>query len=86
MVYAQSPPLVEKEWLTAEELSSGGRRRDLDARSGQRIGMRPEKASIHSLHSFGRKRDQVASERPAIVQTLTLDRSDQPFGKAVLPG
>jgi hypothetical protein len=38
MQYAQSPPLVEKDWLTAEETSSGGPARDLDARSDQRIG------------------------------------------------
>ena len=29
MVYSQSPPLVEKEWLTAEETSSGGRGRPI---------------------------------------------------------
>jgi hypothetical protein len=51
MVYSQSPPLVEKEWLTAEETSAGGRARDLDARSDQRIGIRPKKPSIHSPHS-----------------------------------
>ena len=50
MVYSQSPPLLEKEWLTAEEISPGGRARDLDARSDQRIGVRPNKPSIHSPH------------------------------------
>jgi hypothetical protein len=50
MVYSQSPPLVEKEWLTAaEELSPGGRARDPDARSDERI--RPNKRPIHSPHS-----------------------------------
>src|SRR5258707_5750848 len=66
MVYSQSPPLVEKEWLTAEETSSGVRARDLDARSDQRIGIRPKKPSIHSPHSSSLKDDQVASGRPTI--------------------
>src|SRR5467141_3952260 len=66
MVYSQSPPLVEKEWLAAEETSSGGRARDLDARSDQRIGIRPKKPSIHSPHSSSLKDDQVASGRPTI--------------------
>src|SRR6266481_7757064 len=75
MVYSQSPPLVEKEWLTAEETSSGGRARDLDARS-QRIGIRPKKPSIHSPHSSSLKDDQVASGRPTIGRRIfrTLTR------------
>src|SRR5712671_568934 len=71
MVYSQSPPLVEKEWLAAEETSSGGRARDLDARSDQRIGIRPKKPSIHSPHSSSLKDDQVASGRPTIGRRLT---------------
>ena len=83
MVYSQSPPLVEKEWLTAEETSSGGRARDLDARS-QRIGIRPKKPSIHSPHSSSLKDDQVASGRPTIGRRIfrTLTR----FFIAVLIG
>src|SRR5712675_126413 len=74
MVYSQSPPLVEKEWLTAEETSAGGRARDLDARSDQRIGIRPKKPSIHSPHSSSD--DQVASGRPTIGRRIfrTLTR------------
>src|SRR5467141_2674782 len=76
MVYSQSPPLVEKEWLAAEETSSGGRARDLDARSDQRIGIRPKKPSIHSPHSSSLKDDQVASGRPTIGRRIfrTLTR------------
>src|SRR6266478_2152836 len=84
MVYSQSPPLVEKEWLTAEETSSGGRARDLDARSDQRIGIRPKKPSIHSPHSSSLKDDQVASDRPSVGRRIfrTLTR----FFIAVLIG
>jgi hypothetical protein len=56
MHYSQSPPLVENDWLTAEETSSGGPARDLDARSDRRIGIRPMKSSIQP----------VASDRPSI--------------------
>jgi len=48
MLYSQSPPLAEKEWLTAEETSSGRSARDPDARSDLRSGRRPLKAPIHS--------------------------------------
>jgi hypothetical protein len=76
MSYSQSPPLVEKEWLTAEETSSGRRARDLDARFDQRIGIRPKKPSIHSPHSYSLKGDNVASDRPSIgrriFRTFTL--------------
>ena len=44
MLYSQSPPLAEKEWLTAEETSSGRSARDPDARSDLRSGRRPLKA------------------------------------------
>ena len=66
MNYSQSPPLVEKEWLTAEENSSGGPGRNLDARSAQRIGIRPMKPSIRSPRPSGLNDDQVASDRPSI--------------------
>lgn len=74
MQYSQSPPLVEKDWLTAEETSYGGPARDLDARSDQRIGVRPMKPSIQ----------QVASDRPSIGRRIfrTLTR----FSIAVLIG
>jgi hypothetical protein len=63
MNYSQSPSLVEREWLTAEETLSGGPARDLDARSDQRIGIRPMKPSIRSPCLKG---DHVASNRPSI--------------------
>src|SRR6266849_10458616 len=68
MHYSQSPPLAEKEWLTAGA-------RDLDAVSDQRIGIRAVKPSIHSPRSSSLKGDQVASDRPSvgrrIFRTLT---------------
>ena len=67
MHYSQSPPLAEKEWLTAGA-------RDLDAISDQRIDERPVKPSTHSPRSSS-KVDQVASDRPPlgrrIFRTLT---------------
>jgi hypothetical protein len=62
MNYSQSPPLVEKEWLTAGETWSGRPPRDLDARSDERIGERPMKPSISSPGPS----DRVASVRPSI--------------------
>jgi hypothetical protein len=50
MLNSQSPPLAEKEWLTAEETSSGRSARDPDARSDLRSGRSPLKAPIHSPH------------------------------------
>ena len=84
MNYSQSPPLVEKEWLTAEETSAGGPARDLDARSDQRIGLRPMKPSIRSPRPSGLKGDHVASNRPSIGRRIfrTLTR----FFIAVLIG
>jgi hypothetical protein len=84
MNYSQSPPLVEKEWLTAEENSSGGPARNLDVRSAQRIGIRPMKPSIRSPLSSGLKDDHVASDRPSIGRRIfrTLTR----FFIAVLIG
>jgi hypothetical protein len=83
-MYSQSPPLMEKEWLTAEETSFGGRAREPDARSDQRMGMRPRKPSIHSPHSSSLKDDRVASGRPSIGRRIfrTLTR----FSIAVLIG
>src|SRR5713226_1348861 len=60
-MYSQSPPLVEKEWLTAEETSSGG--------------LRSMKPSIRSPRPSGLKDDHVASDRASIgrriLRTLT---------------
>ncbi len=84
MSYSQSPPLAETEWLTAEETSSGGLRRDPDARSDQRIGGRHMKPSIDVPypHRFGK--GSLASGRPSvgrrIFRTLTW------FSIAVLIG
>jgi hypothetical protein len=76
MHYSQSPPLAEKEWLTAGA-------RDLDAISDQRIGVRPAKPSMHSPRSSS-KVDQVASDRPSVGRRIfrTLTR----FFIAVLIG
>ena len=84
MNYSQSPPLVEKEWLTAEENSSRGPARNLDVRSAQRIGIRPMKPSIRSPRPSGLKDDHVASDRPSIGRRIfrTLTR----FFIAVLIG
>lgn len=82
MVYSQSSPLVEKEWLTVEGTSSSVRARDLHARSEQRIGLSPNKPSIHSSRSL--KDGQVARDRPSIGRRIfrTLTR----FFIAVLIG
>ncbi len=75
-MYSQSIPLVEKEW--------GGRPSDLDARSDQRIGIRPMKPSIRSPRPSGLKDDHIASDRPSIGRRIfrTLTR----FFIAVLIG
>jgi hypothetical protein len=66
MHYSQSPPLAEKEWLTAEA-------RDLDAMSDQRIGIRPMKRAIDPPRSSSD--DKVSSGRPSfgsrVFRTLT---------------
>ena len=59
MHYSQSPPLAEKEWLTAAA-------RDLDAISDQRMGPRPVKPSMHSPRSSSLKHDPVTSGRPSV--------------------
>ena len=72
MAYPGGQPLVEKELLTDEGISSGVRERNLHPRSNQRTGMWPHKPSIHpsSLRD-----SQVASRRPSvgrrILRTLT---------------
>jgi len=66
MHYSQSPPLADKEWLTAEA-------RDLDAISDQRIGVRPMKQSIDPPRSSSD--DRISSGRPSfgsrVFRTLT---------------
>jgi len=66
MLYSQSPPLAEKEWLTAEETSSGRSARDPDARSDLRSGRLPLNAPIHSPHPSSLTDREVASNRPSI--------------------
>jgi hypothetical protein len=84
MVYPQGAPLVKKEWLTAEDLSTGRHARDLDARSEQRIDIPPNKPSIHSLHPSSRKDGRGARDQPSIGRRIfrTLTR----FFIAVLIG
>src|SRR5712692_4119468 len=67
-MYSQSIPLVEKEW--------GGRPSDLDARSDQRIGIRPMKPSIRSPRPSGLQAAHIASDRPSIGRRIfrTLTR------------
>ena len=78
MNYAQRPLLVEKEWLTSEEISSEVPLRDLPARSDQR--KRPRKASIDSPYAFGRG----ANGRPSIGRRML--RSLSRFSIAVVIG
>ena len=84
MLYSQSPPLAEKEWLTAEETSSGGLARDPNARSDQRIGRRRTKLSIDPPHPYRFGEGQLAGGRPSIGRRIfrTLAR----FSIAVLIG
>ena len=66
MIYSQSPPLAEKESLTAEETPPGSSARDPDVRSDLRFGRRPLKAPIHSPHPSRLNDREVASDRPSI--------------------
>src|SRR5215207_823083 len=84
MLYSQSPPLAEKEWLTAEETSAGRSARDRDARSDLRSGMRPLKAPIHSPHPSRLNDREVASDRPSIGRRML--RSLTRISIAVLVG
>jgi hypothetical protein len=64
MLYSQGP-FAKQERQKAEPASSSRSARDhLGDRFDQRDGMRQGTASIHSIHSFGRTDDQVASQRP----------------------
>ena len=84
MLYSQSPPLAEKEWLTAEETSSGRSARDPDARFDLRSGRRPLKAPIHSPHPSTLNDREVASDRPSIGRRML--RSLTRFSIAALIG
>jgi len=84
MLYSQSPPLAEKEWLTAEETSSGRSARDPDARSDLRSGRRPLKAPIDSPHPSRLNDREVASDRPSIGRRML--RSLTRFSIAALIG
>ncbi len=84
MVYSQSPPLAETEWLTAEETSSDGSARDPDARSDLRSGRRPLKAPIQSPHPPRLNDREVASDRPSIGRRML--RSLTRFSIAALIG
>jgi hypothetical protein len=72
MSYAQSPPLVETEWLSAGEPA-----RDLNAHSDQRI-------ETHSPPPSSLKEGQVARDRPSIGRRLF--RNLPRFSIAVLIG
>ncbi len=65
MNYPQSPR-AENERPAAGQASSGRSARPPDVKLEQRGGTRSTTASVHTLHSFGRKGDQVASARPSI--------------------
>ena len=84
MSYSQSQTVADNEWLTVEEISSGGRPRRLDALSDQRTGMRTKKPSNRSVHSFGHKDYHGTRDRPSIGRRVrrTLFR----FFMAVLIG
>ena len=65
MIYPQGPR-AEKERPAAGQALSGRSARAADAGFDQRGGTRSTTASVHTLHSFGRKGDQVAGDRPSI--------------------
>jgi hypothetical protein len=84
MLHSQSPPLAEKDWLTAEQISPGGHARDPDARSDQRMGRRRMKPPIDAPRPYRFGEGQLASGRPSIGRRIfrTLAR----FSIAVLIG
>jgi hypothetical protein len=84
MLYSQSPPLADKEWLIAKETSAGRSARDPDARSDLRSGMRPLKAPIHSPHPSRLDYREVASDGPSIGRRML--RSLTRFSIAALIG
>jgi hypothetical protein len=84
MLYSQSPPLAEKEWPSAEEISSGGLVRDPDARSDRRFGRRRVKPTIDSSYPYRFGEGQAKSGRPSIGRRIV--RSLARFSIAVLIG
>src|SRR5262245_57818358 len=66
MIFQQGPR-AEKDWRTAEQISTGRSAHDhLDDRFDQRTDRRSRTASIHSLHSSGRNGGKVVGGRPSI--------------------
>ena len=65
MIHPQGPR-AEKERPAAGQALSGRSARAADAGFDQRGGSRSTTASVHTLHSFGRKGDQVEGRRPSI--------------------
>jgi hypothetical protein len=84
MLYSQSPPLAEKQWPSAEEISSGGLARDPDARSDRRIGRWRMKSSIDSSYPYRFGEEQAKSGRPSIGRRIF--RSLTRFFIAVIVG
>ncbi len=85
MLYSQTQPLMNNEWLAAEETSSNAFARDPDARSDQRVGgQRRMKPSIDPSYSYRFGERQLTSGRPSIGRRIfrTLTR----FSIAVLIG
>jgi hypothetical protein len=81
MLYSQSPPLAEKQWPSAEDISLGGLARDPDARSDQRSRTKPSIDSPLPNH-FGEGR--AASGRLSIGRRIV--RSLTRFSITVLIG
>jgi hypothetical protein len=75
MIHRQGPQ-ADKERLMAGQASSGRSAHAADARFDPRSGMRTATASVHTLHSPGRKGDQMESRRPSITRRMfrTLTR------------
>ena len=84
MLYSQSPPLAEKQWPSAEEISSGALSRDPDAGSDQRISRRRMKSSTDSPHPYRFGQGQATSGRPSIGRRIV--RSLTRFSITVLIG
>ena len=71
MLYSQSPPLADKQWPGAEDSSPGGLARDPDARSDQRIRMKPAIDSPLPYRSGERQATSGPSFGRRIVRSLT---------------
>ena len=84
MLYSQSPPLAEKQWPGADEISSSALVRDPDVQPDQRIGRRRMKPSIDSSRSYRFGEGPVTSGRPSIGRRIV--RSLIRFSITVLIG